>query len=1058
MDNKIFFTVEYPGVETKKSDFLNLIPKDKICLYFLRYGYFDISEPRESIEITDYPTAPKVDKSIFKGDEKKYIPLAENQLRIVTPKGVPLLENFSLQRTFLNKGYIYLINDNPNAEDAFTEVTIDECGFLEYVVKKGSLNKDYKDLRHPITSLSHRHFLLVDKGSKYWIAYSPIQWSWAYLKEMLNNKKKREERMLWVECKGIYKNEKLPMHLSSFKDVFIHFHKDNGQEHYFSKKLKLICSDERRQDEAGDNYIFEDMFITLHDSIGCACDVSEGVCKKMLEFNACIQALQSGETFEAAFKRLSNGIFDIPKATTKEETEYRQLFSLALTCYQLVYNDPKAILKYDGGSVGWNSNDRHWNDPRPETRKVYNRELRQEEEIPITSCIGNGIDGKKLEGILGIKEREELRETLLSYRKDFGKFLTEEKFLRKHLDDIIENHWSNILIGKDAMTDIAHCMSFNPYEVERPLLLKNDYVANDEWEDWFYNHFKKQKTENQTENQVDDNLKILLNKTIEIGDSIDINKETIALTKVLRKYLVYYEKLFNKDYVLDKNKVFSPIKEKMRFTVAHLNTQINTHHCEMFRIEDDQIRINLKQLGVEFDPNYVKMGPYTGSKDTVMHILRECSPEGFSYNERRPGQVSYTNAEVYFKVRKDVSQNVNPQAAKVRLFMEKVINSKAFNSFFLFLEIYNLGYAGVEIYKKVSYEKGFKTMSAIVKTTDAYMTLRKNFIDITIEKNKKFVNYTKALNSLSNVVSAGWALYDSCESFRKRDLYSSALMLGATASYCISAMAAIGLVFSSTGPAGWIALFTGVGFTFLASLVRDSELETYFKNFLLSDNNDFHKLENQSPMNYSYFVLKYRKQLVTGEDFQKTMMNPLDAFATLFDLIICREIKFSPIDPKLEIMLPMNHNSPARRNLKATSFRAEMQFADFFNDPNNVEVQAFYYPDSRSNDFTPIQEVSIIKTKNLEGEEILRVIFNVPADKINTINIFSVIVFAVRLRIENAKEVYFPYPATGKKERYLGAKIIVEDDQYTPAIVQLDQTEKVRVDTLKNLKDLNQWK
>ncbi|WP_314270996.1 hypothetical protein [Capnocytophaga sputigena] len=507
--------------------------------------------------------------------------------------------------------------------------------------------------------------------------------------------------MLWVECKGIYKNEKLPMHLSSFKDVSIHFHKDNGQEHYFSKKLKLICSDERRQDEAGDNYIFEDMFITLHDSIGCARDISEGVCKKMLEFNACIQALQSGETFEAAFKRLSNGIFDIPKATTKEETEYRQLFSLALTCYQLVYNDPKAILKYDGGNVGWNSNDRHWNDPRPETRKVYNRELRQEEEIPITSCIGNGIDGKKLEGILGIKEREELRETLLSYRKDFGKFLTEEKFLRKHLDDIIENHWSNILIGKDAMTDIAHCMSFNPYEVERPLLLKNDYVANDEWEDWFYNHFKKQKTENQTENQVDDNLKILLNKTIEIGDSIDINKETIALTKVLRKYLVYYEKLFNKDYVLDKNKVFSPIKEKMRFTVAHLNTQINTHHCEMFRIEDDQIRINLKQLGVEFDPDYVKMGPYTGPKDTVMHILRECSPEGFSYNERKPGQVSYTNAEVYFKVRKDVSQNVNPQAAKVRLFMEKVINSKAFNSFFLFLEIYNLGYAGVEIYKKV---------------------------------------------------------------------------------------------------------------------------------------------------------------------------------------------------------------------------------------------------------------------------------------------------------------------------------------------------------------------
>ena len=1048
MDNKIFFTVEYPGTETKKSDFLNLIPKDKICLYFLRYGFFEQSQNLKREEQSKILNL----EAISKEKNKKWG--IYNELEIIRFPELSSIENFNISRTFLNEGFLYLINDDPNADDAFIEVTVDELGALEYVVKKGNRNGFYEDQRSSITFLSRRYFLSVDKGSKYWIAYSPIQWSWAYLKEMLNNEKKRQERMQLVDCIGIPTNEnvKPPKYSQSFKTINYTYHKEDEQrKNIFSKELEKIYLFDK---DDVDKEVFEDMFITLNDPIGCARDISESVCKKMLEFNACIQALQSGETFEAAFKRLSNGIFDIPEATTEEEIEYRQLFSLALTCYQLVYNDPKAILKYDGGSVGWNLSDRHWNDPRPKTRKVYTRELRQGEEMPVTSCIGNGIDGKKLEGILGIKEREELRKTLLSYRNDFGKFLTEEKFLRKHLDDIIENHWSNILIGKDAMTDIAHCMSFNPYEVERPLLLKNDYVANDEWEDWFYNHFKKQKTEN----QVDDNLKILLNKTIEIGDSIDINKETIALTKVLRKYLVYYEKLFNKDYVLDKNKVFSPIKEKMRFTVAHLNTQVNTHHCEMFRIEDDQIRINLKQLGVEFDPNYVKMGPYTGSKDTVMHILRECSPEGFSYNERRPGQVSYTNAEVYFKVRKDVSQNVNPQAAKVRLFMEKVINSKAFNSFFLFLEIYNLGYAGVEIYKKVSYEKGFKTMSAIVKTTDAYMTLRKKFIDISAQKNQKFVSYTKALNSLSNVVSAGWALYDSCESFRKRDLYSSALMLGASASYCISAMAAIGLVFSSTGPAGWIALFAGVGFTFLASLVRDSELETYFKNFLLSDNNDFHKLENQSPMNYSYFVLKYRKQLVTGEDFQKTMMNPLDAFATLFDLIICREIKFSPIDPKLEIMLPMNHNSPARRNLKATSFRAEMQFADFFNDPNNVEVQAFYYPDSRSNDFTPIQEVSIIKTKNLEGEEILRVIFNVPADKINTINIFSVIVFAVRLRIENTKEVYFPYPATGKKERYLGAKIIVEDDQYTPAIVQLDQTEKVRVDTLKNLKDLKQWK
>ena len=115
------------------------------------------------------------------------------------------------------------------------------------------------------------------------------------------------------------------------------------------------------------------------------------------------------------FKRLSNGIFDIPEATTEKEIEYRQLFSLALTCYQLVYNDKSSIYKYDGGSPGMNFFDLHYFQ-----EIVYSYNELEGAKIPLTEVIGNGLSGQKLEGILGIKEREELRETLLSYRNDFG--------------------------------------------------------------------------------------------------------------------------------------------------------------------------------------------------------------------------------------------------------------------------------------------------------------------------------------------------------------------------------------------------------------------------------------------------------------------------------------------------------------------------------------------------------------------------------------------------------------------------------------------------------------
>lgn len=916
-------------------------------------------------------------------------------------------------------------------------------------MKKGSLNKDYKDLRHPITSLSHRHFLLVDKGSKYWIAYSPIQWSWAYLKEMLNNKKKREERMLWVECKGIYKNEKLPMHLSSFKDVSIHFHKDNGQEHYFSKKLKLICSDERRQDEAGDNYIFEDMFITLHDPIGCARDINEGVCKKMLEFNACIQALQSGETFEAAFKRLSNGIFDIPEATTEKEIEYRQLFSLALTCYQLVYNDKSSIYKYDGGSPGMNFFDLHY---FQEIEYYYS--ILEKGMVPKITPIGNGLSGQKLEGILGIKEREELRKTLLSYRNDFGIFLTQEKFLRKHLEDIIENHWERILIGKDAMTDILHCLSINPYDIERPLLLQKDYVKDEEWTIWFYKLLKD-------ENNSNDTLKQLYNTAVTIDKPMSYKVDLSSSIQLYQKFFMY----FASTYAVSGGTVFRSIREKKEFIVERLNRK-TSFDLKVWEIVDKDIKLNMQKLGIEPDPKFVEMGKFNGSSNYVMRILRES--EGVEVTVAEPNKTTNKNATVAMRVRKKTK--IPAIVAHSNIFMAKVVNSKGFNTLFLTVEAFNFIFAMQEVRKDPNDKSVINVMYAGSKLGDVGMTLAKSIINEKLAKTPTFMKCSVTFAILSAGLGVCITVMDTVDLKKKGD-YDAAIAMGlsalafAVAGY-VSVGEALGLAALATSPIGWIAIFAALGFAFIASALTDTKMEMFFKNFILSDRKNFPKLASQTPMDYtrSFLNEKTMKEMVPDiENYREIMMYPSDAQATLFDMIVCGEIKFIPLDrSKIESSIYIHSIAATMIQTsvqeKATVFRADMVFNRFFSNPDLVEVKAFYYSEGMKQTVIPLNAEVKKVVKKEDSDNTLSVIFGLFDEGYNPIGKNAEILFVLRMCIDPKNNFYFPYPLKNKPKRYLGARVSLSAGSGIFYAGELAQNKKTKVDTLNNLKNPDIWK
>ena len=139
MDKKIFFTVEYPGAETKKSPDLCVREKG-IYLHFLRTGLFlkntDDSKPQYEVE-TIY------NNNYFKTKENGIIEIDGMDMY----GGLPEFEHFDLVHTALNEGYLYLINDDPKSKNAFIEVEVDSLGRLRYIIRKGKKHKKYDNIR-----------------------------------------------------------------------------------------------------------------------------------------------------------------------------------------------------------------------------------------------------------------------------------------------------------------------------------------------------------------------------------------------------------------------------------------------------------------------------------------------------------------------------------------------------------------------------------------------------------------------------------------------------------------------------------------------------------------------------------------------------------------------------------------------------------------------------------------------------------------------------------------------------------------------------------------------
>ena len=406
MAQEYFFTVEYPGVETKKSDKLYIIPQNYITLFFFRYGYF----------FNNDSSIIKKSHLDFRGAQNTVTKSKEEIDISINDKAFPELENFYLGRTFLDEGYLYLISKED--KNKFWEYKVSKNGLFTPVVWGQENDKDIKE----VEAIGVGPCKIFVKPAEYYIAFSRTRWDKKYFRQLLSDENKLKERAQLINCNGIHRTTvSSNSEVVNYNELTFGYHKGRNYEKYLQDIQQAFAFCENLDDPAPDAKIdvyFDDMFITLRDPFGCAEDIFEVLDEKTLHLKALTASLPIGKSPESIKQDVKKREEEYEDNNDNNDKNSRKplthvaiptgistIFINALSVYQFVYGNTENEKKY-----------------------------------------GNNVNKKMLEDILAVKERKNLREEIINYRVDFVEFLDSYEYIR-HFKDFTEGNICNIVEG-----------------------------------------------------------------------------------------------------------------------------------------------------------------------------------------------------------------------------------------------------------------------------------------------------------------------------------------------------------------------------------------------------------------------------------------------------------------------------------------------------------------------------------------------------------------------------------------------------------------------------------
>eukprot|EP01090_Pellita_catalonica_P002648 TRINITY_DN1221_c0_g1_i3.p1 TRINITY_DN1221_c0_g1~~TRINITY_DN1221_c0_g1_i3.p1 ORF type:complete len:1120 (-),score=198.21 TRINITY_DN1221_c0_g1_i3:912-4271(-) len=940
------FTAHYNEISSKEQPSIITEPQG-VRLHFLRFGLFDYNVDHKTSTYHS-PDTQEFYNSIFLDQNKKpaigkvvkekettNTTKNHNTQKVTIPLGevvlentikLPKLENFYIARTPLRAGYVYMINEK-NPKDDFKEFKVDEFGMFEEIEwERNKENGKYLDIRKA-TGKKLMYKILQSNEQTYCLAYSPVQWSVKYVNEILTSAEKRAEQCTTkFVCKGLPKNkESKDAAVTHYKETSIVVPNSHPMTHKYKDILYSIAADEKQQEKSGDNELLEDLFITLHDPIGCADTICFGVDREIDQLKAIMVSLQTGKSPEEVFPYIRNEQ-QVPVNQSEESKQIQYLHRLAQLTYDFVYNNHDNTEKYNSDLIKSTT-----------------------ANIALDLTVGgllrpfieqNGVEKSKLEKLLGVKERAKQRALINSYRDDLGnvmssKYYQDAKKVYLTSADVVED-------GKEKTAEHFIVLGQYPNMHDRHLDLKQVYKLK---EDSWYKEINET-LYNNNPSRFTTSTKIL-DFQIDIQDIKVISfikKTTKVIEKIIKAYANHDEHIGS----------FQRLKET-KFPIAG--------KVSYFRDKKTRIAF-LKFKALE--------GFETQMKKTNFRLEIKGEPVSLHKFEK------HWHLEYKKMTQKSAEQLVNDGKLEVKIKgnypkkfkaeAEKLLKSNALSGVVVAIEAYAWAGAVKKLANEPSYSSFGKFSVASIKLSAATMSLIQQMklydkrlikkglvgkaLKDTVKSFGKKVGGLKVVSSSITVFTAG---RDAYTHFSVRDndaatLYAMAAGIGAVfLAADVSALIAGGATAFSIG--FWPGALLGgalLGCYYLAQkYFADTQLEAYFKNFPLSD---YALSVKSSELPYEYInrLVTNRNETVINPWFEtiktkehKSYSNFEKAFTAFLDLII-------PTIATVELA-PNGYNTPNngnfdKRHTTSNRFKATIYSAQEIQDFDDLEVQAWFYP------------------------------------------------------------------------------------------------------------------
>ncbi|SNR14446.1 toxin VasX [Tenacibaculum jejuense] len=942
------FHVEHNGIVYDNEKPLLNVEKNGITLHFLRYGLFDttcdLSAPTKSYTS---PDSAAYYRSIFVDANEKSVvakvrnepenepnreqPIIEPSIHldeVIINADIPNTNNYNIARTPLRAGYVYMINENNPLND-FKEFRVDDYGMIyEIDWAKNKENGEYLDKR--TNEGEGRFYKILDRDDQtYCFAYSPVQWSAAYVEELLNDTQKRNQRCpTKVLCKGISVNEDSnDIAVTHYNNTHIVVEGSNPMAYKYGNILHNIAGEEKRQDEEGENTLYEDMFITLDDPIGCADDICVGIDREIDRLKAIMLSCQTAKPDTELFEKIVKGeAIKFDKSEKANQLKY--MHALAATTYRFVYDNPDLKKKHSKHKIKHRIKSSGYN-PYAAT----NIEAYEDPEGEYT--IEKGISKEKIYKILAVEERREQRAIINTYRDDLGNLIASD-YYQDFFDQFTDVDVISLGAAKEIFAEHLIVLGHYPNYYDRDWDLVSEYKPqNDTWLQKIASTLNTNSTDFVKATQVMDATGEIHEKHFKQHHGF-LKKMISASGKIGKAYFLHGDILSKYEVIKSRISWFRDFKTGnaiIRYRDINLDAYMQQHQVEFQRIE--------------FDNAYETKGAYLAYKNTIHRNMGDVA--------RRKMDALVQNEVLEIELQNIPKKHHNE--------VRRLIQSPEFAGLVLLFEVISLGFA-IEKYNedeknKKEGDKRYLYGAGIKLGAATYQFLENSRIQNKMSKGTAqfFKVFGKSLKLLSSSITVA---------VNAKDVYQRSISHDYNAAAAWTVATGLGTTLAIAEFSGLIAEFGGAAFFSIgfwpmaviggvlivvcgiAIYLTDSEIEAYFKNFPLS-NVAINPESTELPYKFVERLYELRTKTVTEASIAFTKNTQYQkftdfetAYIALFDIITPGLLKLNPI-------VTYKTKDENTKHGYATRFKGSVQFFQYFETFEELDFKVWFYPNGIGN-------------------------------------------------------------------------------------------------------------